>query len=177
MVYVGMASGLTGSKNSVQILPIPVAEAEDPRGDRRIRTVLEALNFVQPKKTPARARPAVRSPEEQLQVSADYSHWTRDTTFGRAIDDVKNSVDPPLQLIVLWRDLYENAAIDRQTEIGMDGISGVPLSVALKSLLMAVTGNPGELGYIIDGGVITIATKDSLKTKWETRAYDIRDLY
>jgi type 1 glutamine amidotransferase len=177
MVYVGMASGLTGSKNSVQILPIPVAGAEDQRGDQRIRKVLEELNFVQPKKTPARARPAVRSLDGQLQVSADFSHWTRDTTFGQAIDDVKNSVDPPLQLIVLWKDLYENTAIDQKTEIGMDGISGVPLSVALKSLLMAVTGNPGELGYIVDGGVITIATQDSLKTKWETRAYDIRDLY
>ena len=49
--------------------------------------------------------------------------------------------------------------------------------MALKSLLMAVTGNPDRLGYIIDAGVITVATKDSLKEKWQTRVYNIADLF
>ena len=177
MAYVGMAPGLASSKNSMHILPIPGTGIEDPRGDRRIRKVLESLNFVQPIKTAARTKRTAVSLDRQLQIGADFSHWTQDTTFGQAIDDLKNSVDPPLRLIVLWRDLYENAAIDQQTEIAMDGISGVPLGVVLKSLLMAITGNPGELGYIVDGGVITVATKDSLKKKWKTHVYDIRDLY
>jgi len=177
IAYAGAISAQLNSKDSLRIEPPPIAGIKDPRGDRRIRKVLESLNFVQPKKTPARQRPAVKSLDGQLRRPANFSHWTRDTTFGRAIDDVKNSVDPPLRLIVFWKDLYENAAIDQQTEIAMDGISGVPLGVALKSLLMAVTGNPGQLGYIVNGGVITIATKDSLKTKWKTRVYDIRDLF
>jgi len=177
IAHAGAISVQLNSKDSLRIEPPPITGAEDPRGDRRIRKVLEALNFVQPKKTPARQRPAVKSLDGQLRRSADFSHWTRNTTFGQAIDDVKNSVDPPLRLIVLWRDLYENAAIDQQTEIAMDGISDVPLGVALKSLLMAVTGNPGQLAYMVDGGVITVATKDSLKAKWKTRTYDIRDLY
>ncbi|MBL7153097.1 MAG: PmoA family protein [Phycisphaerae bacterium] len=177
MAYVGRISVLLGSKDSLRIEPPPISGLRDPRGDRRIRKVLEELNFVPPKKTPARPRPTVKSLDGQLRRSTDFSHWTRHTTFGQAIDDVKNSVDPPLRLIVLWRDLYENAAIDQQTEIAMDGISGVPLGVALKSLLMAVTGNPGQLGYVVDGGVITVATKDSLREKWRTRVYDVGDLF
>jgi len=177
MACVGMAPGLADSKNSLQIQPAPIAGMRDPRTDRRIRKVLEELNFVKPPSTPATRRPIVGSLDSQLQRGADFSHWTRETTFGQAIEDIKNSVDPPLRLIVLWRDLYENAEIDQQTEIRMDGISGVPLGVALKSVLMAVTGNPGQLGYVVDGGVITIATKDSLREKWQTHVYNIRDLF
>ena len=61
--------------------------------------------------------------------------------------------------------------------VPLPAASGVPLGVALKSLLMAVAGNPGQLGYIIDAGVITVATRDSLKEKWQTHVYDIRDLF
>ncbi|MBL7190042.1 MAG: PmoA family protein, partial [Phycisphaerae bacterium] len=122
IAYARAISAQLNSKDSLRIKPPPTTGATDPRGDRRIRKVLEELNFVQPKKTPARPRPAVKSLDGQLRRSTDFSHWTRHTTFGQAIDDVKNSVDPPLRLIVLWRDLYENAAIDQQTEIAMDGI-------------------------------------------------------
>ena len=41
---------------------------------------------------------------------------------------------------------------------------------------MPVAGSPGQLGYVIDGGVITVGTKDSLGEKWDTRVYDISDL-
>ncbi len=174
---VGMDPRLSASKDTLQIRPAPMAGAEDSRGDRRIRKVLEELNFVKPKKPPAGPRPSAQSLDSQLQRGADFSHWTRDTSFGQAIEDIKNSVDPPLQLIVLWKDLYENAAIDRQTAIGMDGISGVPLGVVLKSLLMGVTGDPGELGYVVEGGVITVATKESFEDKRQTRVYNIRDLF
>ncbi|MBN2271183.1 MAG: hypothetical protein JXN61_11250 [Sedimentisphaerales bacterium] len=178
IIYVGISPGFLGSKNSLQIRPALVKAAQDARGDRRIRKVLESLGFVKPMKAVVpQARKTADSLDAQLRTSVDFSHWARDTTFGQAIDDVKNSVNPPMRLIVFWKDLYDNAAIDQDTTIGMDGISGVPLGVALKSLLMAVAGNPGQLGYIIDAGVITVATKDSLKEKWQTRVYDIRDLF
>lgn len=177
MAFAGAAPGLRTSKDLLQIRPAPIGGTPDPRGDRRIRKVLEELNLVKPKQTPAPRKPSFGSLDSQIQRGCDFSHWTCNTSFGRAIEDIKNSVDPPLPLIVLWRDLYENAEIDRQTEIGMDGISGVPLGVALESVLMAVTGNPGQLGYVVHDGVITIATEDSLKEKLHTQVYDIRDLY
>jgi len=106
----------------------------------------------------------------------DVSHWNRDTTFGQAIEDLKNSADPPLKLIVLWRNLREKAGIDRQTPIRMDGMSNVSLGTTLKFLLMAVAGDPKQVGYAVEGGVITVATKDSLTGKRTTHVYDISDL-
>ena len=176
VAYVGSITVRLASKDSISIEAPPIAGGKDPRSDPRIRKALEALNFVEPEKSAQRPKRIVMSLEKALQVRVDVSHWTRQTPFGEAIEDLKNSVDPPLPLIVLWRDLYDNAEIDRQTPISMDGISDVPLGTALSFLLMAVTGNPTQLGYVIDGSVITVATKDSLQTKWKTRVYDISDL-
>jgi hypothetical protein len=172
IAYVDPISARLDSKNSIHIELPPIADANDPR----IRKVLEALNFVTPKKATAQPKRTIMSLDEQLEVRVDVSGWTLDTTFSQAIDELKSSVDPPLRLIVLWKDLYDNVGIDRQTPIMMDGISGVPLRAALSSLLMAVAGSPGQLGYVIDGGVITVGTKDSLREKWHTRVYDISDL-
>ena len=114
--------------------------------------------------------------DEALETRVDVSHWRRETPFGDAIEDLKNSVRPPLKLVVLWRDLYERADIDKQTPIYIDGVADVPLGTALSLLLMAVSSSPDELGYVIDGGVITVGTKDSLRRQWKTRVYDISDL-
>jgi hypothetical protein len=41
---------------------------------------------------------------------------------------------------------------------------------------MSVSGRSDQLGYIIEDGVIVIATVESLPEGWETRVYDISDL-
>lgn len=108
---------------------------------------------------------------------ADPSTFNPDMPFGEAIEILRNSKEPPLNIVVLWRDLNENADIDQDTPIGMDGLSGVPLGVVLKYLLRAVSaGSTGELGYTIESRIITIATKDSLPRKRLTRVYDVPDL-
>jgi len=97
--------------------------------------------------------------------------------FSEAIDILRNSTKPPLNIVVLWKDLEENADIYRETPIGMDGLSGVPLRTHLKILLMSVSGGGVEkLGYVVDKGVIIIATQGSLPKKLVTRIYDISDL-
>ena len=58
----------------------------------------------------------------------------------------------------------------------MDAISGVSPGTALKLLLASVSGGYDRLGYIIDGGVIMIATVESLPDRFETHVYDISDL-
>ena len=103
-------------------------------------------------------------------------HSTRLKTKASTIKDLRHSVDPPLGLIVLWRDLYDNAGIDQTTPINLDGISDVPLGTVLKFLLMAVADNPKQLGYVVNSGVITVGTKASLQAQWKTRVYDIQDL-
>jgi len=41
---------------------------------------------------------------------------------------------------------------------------------------MSVSADPKSLGYVVENGVIIIATKDSLPTKRRARVYDVTDL-
>ena len=109
-------------------------------------------------------------------MTADPSSFKPDMPFSEAIDILRNSTIPKLNIVVLWKDLQENADIYRETPIGMKGLSKVPLRTHLKILLMSVSGGAGNLGYVVDEGVIIIATRDSLPRKLVTRIYDITDL-
>lgn len=55
-------------------------------------------------------------------------------SFGDAIEELKNLVEPPLQIAVLWRDLAENADIDQSTQINLGPLPPVRLSFALELL-------------------------------------------
>ncbi|HUT31811.1 MAG TPA: hypothetical protein VMX13_18635 [Sedimentisphaerales bacterium] len=106
---------------------------------------------------------ADRRTRDQLEAKVDLSGWRPEMAFSDAMEQLKNSVAPPLKLVVLWSDLAENAEIDQTTPINIDGLSEAPLSKALDLLLKSVASGRGvEFGYEIDGGVITIATAHSL---------------
>lgn len=110
-------------------------------------------------------------------VTAGPSSFTPDMSFGEAIDILRKATKPRLNIAVLWKDLEENADIYRDTPIGMDGLSKVPLRTHLKVLLMSVSGASAEkLGYVVDNGVIIIATQSSLPRRMKARVYDIADL-
>ncbi|MHC4120540.1 MAG: hypothetical protein ACYSWO_23850 [Planctomycetota bacterium] len=108
---------------------------------------------------------------------ADPSTFTPQMPFSEAIDILRNSTFPKLNISVLWKDLEENADIYPDTPIGIDGVSGVPLGRHLKSLLDGVSGgSPERLGCIVDEGVIVVGTMNSLPRMMVTRVYDITDL-
>lgn len=120
------------------------------------------------------AKPVTR---QRRPITADPSTFTPNMGFGEAIDILRNSTRPRLNIAVLWKDLNENADIYRYTPIGMDGLSKVTLRIHLKFLLMSVSaGSMGELGYVVDEGVIIIATRESLPVRRKTRVYDVTDL-
>jgi hypothetical protein len=109
--------------------------------------------------------------------TANPSSFKPNMPFAEAIEILRNSTLPRLNIVVLWKDLEANANIYRDTPIGTDGLSRVPLRTHLKVLLMSVAGGGVEkLGYVVDQGVIIIATRDSLPKKLATRIYDISDL-
>jgi len=139
---------------------------------------LEKLGITKAEKSKAgiREKPVNSDVYKQLDEIVELSGLTAEMAFSEAIEVIRYSVEPPLKIVVLWRDLYENAEIERTTPINMDGISAVPLGVALKLLLKSVSGGFAELGYVVEDGVIIIATKESLPRKPETRTYDISDL-
>ncbi len=121
--------------------------------------------------------PKAETPAPTGRITTDPSRFSQNMPFGEAIDILRYSTSPPLNIVVLWRDLAEKAAIDKTTPIGMDGISGIPLGKHLELLLLSVSaGSNAKLGYVVDKGVIIIATTESLPKKVSTRVYDITDL-
>jgi general secretion pathway protein D len=58
----------------------------------------------------------------------------------------------------------------------MDPISAIPLRKALGLLLEAVSGGFANINFVVKGGVITIATAESLPSEMETLVYDVTDL-
>ncbi|MBN1974952.1 MAG: hypothetical protein JW787_15025 [Sedimentisphaerales bacterium] len=105
------------------------------------------------------------------------SSFRPDMSFREAINILRNSTSPPLNIVVLWKDLEEKTDITRDTPIEMDGLTGVPLKTHLNVLLSSLSsGSEAKLGYVVDGGVIIIATKDSLPKKMVARSYEITDI-
>ncbi len=99
---------------------------------------------------------------EQLDTSADFSWLKSDMPFGEAVVALKNCVDPPLPIVVLWRDLFEFAEIERSTPVGIDGLQTMKLGTALELLMKSLSSGLADLAYQVRGGAITIATADSL---------------
>jgi type II secretory pathway component GspD/PulD (secretin) len=120
--------------------------------------------------------PADAAVYKQLDEIVDLTQLTPEMPFSEAIEVLKNSVDPPLRMFVNWRDLSDNADIDQTTPINMDQISAIPLKNALGLLLEAVSGGFANINFIVEGGVIKIATAESLPPVMETLVYDITDL-
>jgi len=108
--------------------------------------------------------------------AASPSNFHPDMPLNEAINILRDTTIPPLNIIVLWRNLR---AVDiyRDTPIGIDGASGVPLRAHLKLLLMSLSaGSSEKLGYVVDGGAIIISTESTLPNKMKTQIYHITDL-
>lgn len=117
--------------------------------------------------------PANLATYKQLNTIVDLSSLTQLMSFEEAIEELKNSVSPPLTIVVLWRDLFEIAEIDQRTQINMGPMEEVPLGTALGLLLKSVSGGFIDISYVVENGVITIATADSLPQVLVNEVYDI----
>lgn len=113
------------------------------------------------------ARPAARTP----------ASFTPEMPLNEAIDILRNCTTPPLNIVVLWRDL-DNAGIYRDTPIGIDGIPGLRVGRYLELLVLSLSaGAAAPVGYTVHRGVIIIGTTEALPaSRYVTRVYDVRDL-
>lgn len=104
--------------------------------------------------------------QKQLSRTVDLSKLEEDTTFEEAMELFRNSVDPPLKMVVLWKEISENAFIEKNTAVGFsgEGLSSVPLRTGLKIVIEAIGGGGGlaQLGYVVYDGVVLVASKDHL---------------
>ena len=113
---------------------------------------------------------------KQLETPVDLSALGPDTPFEEAIEMIRTAVDPPLKVVVRWKDLEENAYIERDTVIGIRGLIGIPLGKGLKELLDSVSGGVAKIDFAVEDGIITIATTESLPPNLVTHVYDITDI-
>ena len=120
--------------------------------------------------------PADAATEKQLDEVVSLLGLQPEMTFVDALEIIKNSVNPPLKIIVNWRDLEDNAGVDQQALARMDAISSVPVRKAVDLLLEKVSGASAELGFVVTNGIIAIATRDSLPGRYENRVYDIAEI-
>jgi len=126
-------------------------------------------------KSPTRAKAPARAPKQTARTNP--ASFTPEMPFGEAIQILRHSTRPPLNIIVLWREIGDNAGIYRDTPIGMDGLPGLRLGQYLDLLLLSVSaGTSARLGYRVEKGVVVIGTTDALPAKRVTRVYDVSDL-
>ncbi len=133
--------------------------------DRAERQKAEALAILRPGPATSRADQAV---QEQLDKRVDLSALKRDMSLEAAIDVMKESVNPALKVTVVWQDLSDKCLTDPVTPIGLDGVNPMKLETGLRLLLKLVsdrgTGGESAVEYAMDGGVVIIATKHTLKS-------------
>lgn len=124
----------------------------------------------------ARANPPLRNIGQPARRSP--ASFTPEMSFGEAIDILRNSTSPPLKIVVLWKEIGENAGVYRDTPIGIDGIPGLRVGQYLDLLVLSLSaGAPSKLGYAVRHGVITVGTTDALPVPRNvTRVYDVSDL-
>ena len=112
----------------------------------------------------------------QLDKIVDLSSLTEDSTFAETVEIIRTSVDPELTMIVMWRDLEENAYIDQSTPINISFPAPVKLKSALELILESVAGGFAEIDYAVKDGIIRVATTETLPDKTEVRQYDVSEL-
>ncbi|MHC4752040.1 MAG: type II secretion system protein GspD [Planctomycetota bacterium] len=166
-------------------------EAEKQRADMLLKTEVSGIPYAEELTYPKNWREIAekRKPDEpigldpvdlaiyeQLEQIVDLSMLTDAMTFSEVITEIENSVDPPLQIQPNWKDLLENGEVEPTTPAGMDPLTGVKLRKVLEVLLAGLSGEFAEISYIVDEGVIRIATVDTLPSKMVPRVYDITDL-
>jgi len=124
-----------------------------------------------------------QSPEDaavykQLDQTVDLTEFNEDMSFADAIDILRNSVSPPLIIVVMWGELEESAFIDSTEPIKMSGqgLSAIRLRTGLERLLQAVGGGLADLAYNIKDGIITISTEEALPENYITIPYDITEI-
>ncbi len=162
------------------------ASKQEPERQQKSQEKAEALTDTDHKSSNELAEKPVHKSEEKpikkqtfnsvLNESPDLSALHPDMTFSEAINVFRNSTAPPLNIIVLWRDIETNSDVDRYTPIGIGPISGISLGKNLELMLMAVSSAPGSLVYIVEKGTIIVGTRNSLRRKKETHIYDVTDL-
>jgi hypothetical protein len=112
-----------------------------------------------------------------LRGTTDVSQIREETTFEEALEIIRHAVAPPLPMVVMWKDIEDNAFIEKTTPVGIEGLGNTTLGQALKLVLLSVSSRGEGLEYVVEEGIVTIASKAmGLGDRRYTRAYDAGEL-
>ena len=114
--------------------------------------------------------------EELLETDVDCSMLTDETPLSDALTFLAKSVQPHLPLMMMWNDLEYNAAIEKETPIGVSGMGRMTLRQALTTIARSVSAGGPRLILVKGGGFVTLRTSQALLKDKSTRVYDVRDL-
>jgi prefoldin subunit 5 len=169
-------------EGTIQVYDKKLVVRQTPQIHQKIKKLLQAIKALpdeQAKSESSTTIDQIRTDSfvyKQIDRIVDLSDLKPEMSFGEVIERLENSVQPPIQIQPNWKDLLENAEVERSTPVGMDPLTGVTLRKALEILLAGISSvDFAELNYVVDEGVILIGTMDMLRPKMETRVYNISD--
>jgi len=93
---------------------------------------------------------------QHLDTRVDLSELQPEVSAAEAFEMLRQSVDPPLSIVVLWKELLDMGDIEPVTPIDMEGIPDVRLGTALKLLLKSLSGGFCDLHSRIEDDVIVV---------------------
>jgi hypothetical protein len=105
--------------------------------------------------------PAARQVREQLDTLVDLS-VSGPVTLADAIALLRKSVEPPLNVMVLWNDLYTQLRLEPTTPSNIGGLSRVRLKTALDLLVKDMPAGDAKPQWRIRDNVIVIGTAGAL---------------
>lgn len=117
---------------------------------KNIRQTLERLN--EPEFSPK----VPASVMTQLDTRVDLQELQPEMSASEAFEVLRQSVDPPLSIVVLWKELLDMGDIEPTTPIDMEGIPEVRLGTALNLLLKSLSGGFCDLHSRIEDDVIVV---------------------
>lgn len=98
---------------------------------------------------------------KQLEVEVDLSVLKPETPFKEAVEVLRKSVAPPLNIVVFWTDVKYQLSIEPTTPINIDGLPQVKMGTALDLLVKGLT-RAAKLMWRIKEDTIVIGTAATL---------------
>ena len=99
--------------------------------------------------------------KEQLKTVVDLSAWNPEMPMAEAIEILKKSVEPPLNIVVLWNDLTDSLHVQPTTPIHIDAMRNVSLGTAIDLLVKGMSSEVKPVWKIKDDTIV-IATAPTL---------------
>ncbi len=99
---------------------------------------------------------------QQLDTEVDLSQWSGQPPLATAIEILRKSVEPPLNIVVLWRDVQSNLSVDPATPVTIGGSPKIRLGTALDLLVKGLHDGSGTPMWRIEDDAIVIGTAATL---------------